>query len=89
MNIGTKLREAGFTVMGIEFVPKAARFLKVIEVRYYKKADEAGAEKLLQLLKANGDASVRSLYLASEENNPKVRANHFEVWFPSQTDKSG
>jgi hypothetical protein len=88
MSVGTRLQEAGFTVMGIELVPKAARFLKVTEVRYYKKADEAEADRLLKILQANGDRSARPQYLASEENNPKVRANHFEVWFPRQNPTS-
>jgi hypothetical protein len=87
--VGMKLRDAGFTVIGIEFVPKAARFLKVTEIRYYKKDDKPGADKLVQLLKDDGDESVKPVYLVNEENNLKVRPNHFEVWFPSQADKKG
>jgi hypothetical protein len=76
-----RLEEAGFIVPGIELVTKAAPTLKSTEVRYYKKADEDGAKRIVELLKAAGvHASLEYLH---PESGPTVGPNHFEVWFPT------
>ena len=77
----SRLEEAGFIGPGIELVVTAAPKLKSTEVRYYKKADEDGAKRIVDLLKAAGvDASLVNLH---QESNSTVRPNHFEVWFPA------
>ena len=74
----SRLEGAGIIVPGIELVPKAVGLVHS-DVRYYKKAEREGAEKIVALLKSFGvDASPNYL---DEEDNTKVRANHYEVWF--------
>lgn len=77
--IGEELEKAGFVALGVEYVPRAAR-LKNTEVRYYKRAEREGAEKLVEALRAAGVKSPGLLYL-NLENNRNVRPNHYEVWF--------
>lgn len=73
-----RLEKAGIVVAGIEYVPKAAG-LKDTDVRYYKKSELEGAEKIVKVLESAG-AKATTKYL-KEENNTKVRPNHYEVWF--------
>jgi hypothetical protein len=82
VGIGADLAQHDFKVMGVEYVPKAAR-LKNTEVRYYKKADEPGAERLLEAIHTAGAKSAVLLYLGLE-NDTRVRPNHYEVWFAAQ-----
>lgn len=84
--MGTVLEQAGFKVMGIEYVKQAAG-LRNTEVRYYKKADEAEAEKIVSALRKAGDPSVTILNLGLD-NNTKVRPRHYEVWFRAQTQRN-
>jgi hypothetical protein len=77
--MGQRLVEAGFEVLGIEYVGRAAA-LKNTEVRYYKKTDEPDAVKLRDALAAAGVKSPTPLYLGLE-NNKKVRPKTYEVWF--------
>lgn len=73
-----RLEKQGIVVPGVEYVPKAVG-LKATDVRYYKEAERDGADRIVKLLKAEGvDAS--STYLRQEQNT-KVRPNHFEIWF--------
>jgi hypothetical protein len=75
-----RLKQAGFEVPGIENIEKAAG-LKNTEVRYFKKADQADAFRLLDILREAGVKSPAILYLAREEDNRKVRPKTYEVWF--------
>jgi len=50
-------------------------------VRYYKKAEEAGALRIQGVLEAAGVPST-TVYL-NLENNTRVRGNHFEIWCPA------
>ncbi len=79
--IGKQLTAAGFVVLGVEYVRKAAG-LKNTEVRYYKNADEADARRLLSALREAGARSAVLLYLGLE-NNTRVRPRHYEIWFAS------
>lgn len=74
-----RLEEAGFEVPGIETVERAAG-LKNTEVRYYKKADQADAVRLLDTLREAGVKSPAIFYLGLE-NSKKVRSKTYEVWF--------
>jgi hypothetical protein len=74
-----RLQQAGFKVPGIETVERAAG-LKNTEIRYYKKADQADAVRLLDTLREAGVKSPAILYLGLE-NNRKVRPKTYEVWF--------
>jgi DNA repair exonuclease SbcCD ATPase subunit len=76
--IGSQLGKSGIIVPGVELVAKAAQLTNT-QVRYYKKAEEAGANRIVALLKAAG-VDAAPTYL-NEENNSAVRPNHFEVWF--------
>lgn len=77
--VGERLERAGFQVLGTEYVARAPR-LRNTELRYYKKADEPDAQRLLQALRAAGEESAVLLYLGLE-NNTRVRPRHYEVWF--------
>lgn len=78
-NLNDRLQNAGIIPVGIEHVPRAAG-LRRFEVRYYKQAEEAGAQRILKVLEDVGvPASVVYLNL---EGNTRVRANHYEIWCP-------
>ena len=78
-NLNDRLQNAGIIPVGIEHVPRAAA-LRRFEVRYYKQAEEAGAQRIVKVLEEVGvPASVVYLNL---EGNTRVRANHYEIWCP-------
>lgn len=78
-NLNDRLQNAGIIPVGIEHVPRAAA-LRRFEVRYYKQAEEAGAQRIARVLADVGvPASVVYLNL---EGNTRVRANHYEIWCP-------
>lgn len=78
-NLNDRLQNAGVIPVGIEHVPRAAG-LRRFEVRYYKQAEEAGAQRIVKVLESAGvPASVVYLNL---EGNTRVRANHYEIWCP-------
>jgi hypothetical protein len=81
-NLSDRLQHAGVIPVGIEHVhdPRAAA-LRRFEVRYYKKAEEAGAQRILAVLE-NAGVPASPVYL-NLENNTRVRANHFEIWCPA------
>jgi hypothetical protein len=79
-NLSDRLQNAGVIPVGVELVPAAAA-LKRFEVRYYKKAEEAGATRILGVLEAAG-VPAQPVYL-NLENNTRVRGNHFEIWCPA------
>ncbi|MEZ5290028.1 MAG: hypothetical protein R2745_03015 [Vicinamibacterales bacterium] len=82
VQMGRRLERAGMIALGVEYVPKAAA-LKTSDVRYYKKADEPGAVRIVDVLKRAG-VEARLQYL-NMENSTRVRQNHFEVWFAAGT----
>ena len=80
-NLSDRLQQAGVIPVGIEHVhlPRPAA-LQRFEVRYYKKAEEAGAKRILAVLE-NVGVPASPVYL-NLENNKRVRGNHFEIWCP-------
>ena len=80
-NLSDRLQNAGVIPVGIEYVPKAAA-LSRFEVRYYKKAEEPGAMRILAVLENAGVPAAAPVYL-NLENNTRVRGNHFEIWCPA------
>ena len=78
-NLSDRLQQGGVIPLGIENVPAAAT-LRRFEVRYYKKAEEAGALRILAVLE-NAGVPASPVYL-NLENNTRVRTNHFEIWCP-------
>jgi hypothetical protein len=77
--VGERLDASGFRVLGVEYVRNAAP-LRNTELRYYKRADEPDAQRLLQALRAAGEPNAVLLYLGLE-NNTRVRPRHYEIWF--------
>jgi hypothetical protein len=71
------LRGAGMIVPGIEYVQTD---LKTTQVRYYKKAEEATALQIVDLLQKKAGYPDTKLVNLGLENNTKVRPNHFELW---------
>jgi len=80
MEMGKVLQNAGFLVLGVEYVSKASPVPQT-EVRFYKKGDEAVAERIVTLLRQAGIATLPPIHLKNLEDNPKFRSNQFEVWF--------
>jgi outer membrane murein-binding lipoprotein Lpp len=78
--VKTALWQAGFVVLGIETVPKAAKNQKGSDVRYYRKEETEQAERIAEVLKQAGEQNVRYFIPKGMENSPNVRPNHFEVW---------
>jgi hypothetical protein len=79
-NLNDRLQNAGIIPVGIEHVPRAAG-LKRFEVRFYKKAEEAGAQRIVNVLEEVG-VPASPVYL-NLEGNTRVRANHYEIWCPA------
>lgn len=79
-NLSDRLQHAGVIPVGIELVPSAAA-LQEFEVRYYKKAEEAGAQRVVSVMETAG-VQAKPVYL-NLENNTRVRRNHFEIWCPA------
>lgn len=78
------MRESGYIVLGVEYVPKA-KDLKKSDVRYYRAVEGPEAEKIAAVLrKAQNGLIVRANHLAQFENSTTARPNHFEVWFASR-----
>ncbi len=73
------LQDAGYLVLGIEYVP-SARALKTTDVRFYHATERAEAEKIAQAMKNAGEPNVNANYLQQFENSTSARPNHFEVW---------
>lgn len=79
-NLSDRLQRAGVIPVGIEHTPRAAG-LRQFEVRYYKKVEQPGAEKILAVLGSVGvPAATKYLNL---ETDTRVRGNHFEIWCPA------
>lgn len=78
-NLNDRLQNAGIIPAGIEHVPRA-KALRRFEVRYYKQAEEPGAERIVKVLAAAG-VPASKVYL-NLESNTRVRANHYEIWCP-------
>lgn len=79
-NLNDRLQNAGIIPVGIDHVPRAAG-LQRFEVRYYKKAEEAGAQRIVNVLEEVG-VPASPVYL-NLEGNTRVRANHYEIWCPA------
>ena len=77
--IRDRLIAGGILVLGIQYVPKAAGLTKT-DVRYYRKADEPEAQKIVDLLKNAGAAPIPPKYLPGYEDSTTIRPNHYEVW---------
>jgi hypothetical protein len=72
------LQDAGYLVLGIEYVPRA-RTLKITDVRFYHAAKRTEAEKIAQAMRNAGEPNANVNYLRLE-NSTSARPNHFEVW---------
>jgi hypothetical protein len=73
------LQDAGYLVLGIEYVPDA-QVSKASDVRFYHLKESDEAKKIAQVLTNAGEPNVKVNYLQKFENNTKARPNHFEVW---------
>lgn len=78
-NLSDRLQQGGVIPLGVEHMHNVTG-LRRFEVRYYKKAEEAGAIRILSVLK-NAGVPAAPVYL-NLENNTRVRANLFEIWCP-------
>jgi hypothetical protein len=78
-NLSDRLQVAGIIPLGIENVPAAANLTR-FEVRYYKKTEQAVAERLVSEM-ARVNVPAVPVYL-NLETNTKVRPNHYEIWCP-------
>lgn len=79
-NLSDRLQQAGVIPLGIDHVPRASG-LRQFEVRYYKRAEEPGARRILAVLEHAG-VPATAVYLENLENSTRVRGNHFEIWCP-------
>ena len=73
------LQDAGYLVLGIEYVPNA-QASKASDVRFYHLKESPEANKIAQVLTAAGEPNVKTNYLEKFENSTRARPNHFEVW---------
>ncbi len=75
--IGRQLQEAGFLVVGIEYVNLN---LNETDVRFYRKVEQPVAEQILAVLTKAGESGAKIRHLSQYENSTTARPNHFEVW---------
>ena len=78
-NLSDRLQNAGIIPVDIEHVPRA-KGLRRFEVRYYKHADEPGAQRIVKVM-ADAGVPASTVYL-NLEGNTRVRAYHYEIWCP-------
>jgi hypothetical protein len=74
------LLQAGYLVLGIETVTKAAKTQKGSDVRYYRDSEREQAKRIAGVLEKAGESNVQYFTPRGMENSPNVRPNHFEVW---------
>jgi hypothetical protein len=79
-NLGDRMQAAGIIPLGVELVPAAAR-LRQFEVRYYKKAEENVALRIVEVLGSVG-VPAAPVYL-NLETSTRVLPNHYEIWCPA------
>jgi hypothetical protein len=79
-NLGDRFQNAGVIPVGVELVPNTSA-PDQFEVRYYKKAEEPGAQRILTVMENSG-VQAKPVYL-NLENDTRVRRNHFEIWCPA------
>jgi len=72
----------GVTVPGIEIV--GDRSPRQSELRYFRKAEQAQAQEILDRLHRAG-ANVNLVYIRGYENSKNVRPLQFELWFADDT----
>jgi hypothetical protein len=77
-NLARIIEQQGYTVPGIQVVSTPR---SVSEVRYFRKGEQSGAEKLASALRSAGLPDVRSSYIEGYENSARIRPCHYEVWF--------
>jgi ribosome-binding factor A len=79
-SIRKTLEQAGYLVLGIELVEKAAGTQKVSDVRYYRDDDAKQAQRIADLLEKAGESNVKVFIPAGKKDSPNVRPNHYEIW---------
>ncbi len=73
------LRAAGFTVPRTDVVGRE-RMPSTTEVRYFRKAEEAGALAATAALSSGGMPNVPARYVRGYEDSTTVRPCHYELW---------
>jgi len=76
--VSKALASDGFIVPGIELVKTGP---KSTEVRFFRKADADGAEKIAGILRESRVPSVIVKYVPGFENSARVRPQQYEIWF--------
>jgi hypothetical protein len=76
--VAQKLKAGGIVVPGIERL--VDRGPSSSQLRYFRKDDEAQANRIVELLKSAG-VLVSPTYMAGYEASDKIRPGHFELWF--------
>lgn len=77
--IREKLKKAGFLAPDIEQLDAGPS--TNTEVRFFRKEEDDGAKKILQVLQESGVTDVATKFIPGYEDSKKMRANHYEVWF--------
>lgn len=79
-NLGDRLQHAGIIPVGIEHIRRPINLTR-FEVRFYKKAEEGAALRIIRVLE-NAGVPATPVYL-NLENDTRVRRNHYEIWCPA------
>jgi hypothetical protein len=81
--IETVLEAQNFVVPGIERINTGPT--TGAEVRFFRKEDQAGAERIVKILHEAQIQGAQAKYLAGYEGSSKIRPKHYEIWFAPGT----
>ncbi len=77
-SVAEKLRKEGLIVPGIERLVDVGPSSS--ELRYFRKGDEAEANRIVESLRAQG-VNVNLKYISGYETSQAIQAKHYELWF--------
>jgi Novel STAND NTPase 1 len=75
---GSLYKQSRFVFPGIEILPQVGP--NQTEVRYFRKAERAGAEEIAGLLRQGG-IEAQVTYIPGYEASARIRPGHYEIWF--------
>lgn len=80
--LATDISTSDIVIPGIELVANGPLHT---ELRYFRTADRADAEKFTQLMAASEQIKVTPKYVKGFANSEGIRSRHFELWMGAET----
>ncbi len=77
--IRQKLQEQQFAVPDVELLEVGPA--TTTEVRYFRRGEEEGANRIRDILQSVGVQHVTTKYISGYEDSPKIKPKQYEIWF--------